>query len=361
MYLSDRDAKIKSKKLLSMKKILLLFCIVINFGVIAQSKKVFQFVDRKENNQVDILWNGKLMTAYCYYDSVRKPILFPINTVDGITVTRGWPIAPRSGERTDHPHHNGLWMNYESVNGLDFWNNSTAIEPAKRNLYGTIRHDKLIDKNAEADKAQLTVTANWLHPDGHILIKEKTTYFFTVKGKTFFIERTTRLTANKEEVVFKDAKDGFFAMRVARELEMPSTQADVFTDAKGNKTAVQKMVSNEGVTGNYISSEGKVGDSVWSTKGRWTMLQGKKEGEDITIGMFDHPSNVGYPAYWHARGYGLFAVNPLGRKFFSNGAEELNYTLKPNTSVTFKYKVVIASGKKLSDAEMNQLANEFAQ
>ena len=61
------------------------------------------------------------------------------------------------------------------------------------------------------------------------------------------------------------------------------------------------------------------------------MLTGKKDGKDITIGMFDHPSNVGYPAYWHARGYGLFAVNPLGRKVFSNGKEELNFSLKPGS------------------------------
>ena len=91
------------------------------------------------------------------------------------------------------------------------------------------------------------------------------------------------------------------------------------------------------------------------------MLQGTKDGKDITIGMFDHPKNVGYPTYWHARGYGLFALNPLGRKIFSNGAEELNFTLKPGESSTFKYEVVIASGKKLSANEMNELADAFAK
>jgi len=42
---------------------------------------------------------------------------------------------------------------------------------------------------------------------------------------------------------------------------------------------------------------------------------------------FDHPSNVGFPGYWHARGYGLFGINPLGQKIFSEGKEELNYKL----------------------------------
>src|SRR5829696_1264626 len=346
-----------------MKNFLVLFSILIfHSHGFAQTSKGFRFVENKEKKEVNVLWNGQLMTAYCYYDSVRKPFLFPLNTTDGIAVTRGWPIAPRAGERTDHPHHNGMWMNYESVNGLDFWNNSTAIEPAKRNLYGTILHDEVRSLTVNnPNMATLVTTASWLHPDGHVLLKEKTTHVFTVKGQSFFIQRSTTLTAEKEEVVFKDVKDGFFAIRVARELEMPSTQADVFTDAMGNKTAMEKMVSNNGVTGNYISSEGKLGDSVWSTKGRWTMLQGAKDGKDITIGIFDHPSNVGYPAYWHARGYGLFAVNPLGRKVFSNGKEELNFSLKPGAAVTFRYKVLIASGEDISAAKMNTLADAFAK
>ncbi|MDB5204960.1 MAG: hypothetical protein JWR72_35 [Flavisolibacter sp.] len=344
-----------------MKNLLLLFCLFLSVVGFTQTSKGFEIIEKGEQRKIDVLYNGKLMTAYRFDDSVRKPFLFPLNTVDGITVTRGWPIDPRPGERTDHPHHNGLWMNYESVNGLDFWNNSTAIEPAKRNLYGTIRHEALVDKKAEENNATLIVTANWLHPDGHVLMKERTTFLFSVKDNQFFIERTSALTANKENVVFKDVKDGFFAIRVARELEMPSTQEDVFTDVHGNKTSVPKSANNQGVTGMYSTSEGVRGDSVWSTKGRWAMLQGKKESKEITIGIIDHPTNVGYPAYWHARGYGLFALNPLGRKVFSNGKEELNFTLKPADSVTFKYKVVIASGKKIGNQEMNSLADEFAK
>lgn len=343
-----------------MKHLLILFCLLLSVNCFSQSVKGFEIIEKREQKKIDVLYNGKLMTAYRYDDSVRKPFLFPLNTVDGITVTRGWPIESRPGERTDHPHHNGLWMNYESVNGLDFWNSSTAIPVERRSHYGTIKHDELVKKEASEQRGMLTTTANWLHPDGHVIIKEETTHSFSVKNNLFFIERTSTLTA-KEKAEFKDVKDGFLAIRVARELEMPSQQQDVFTDAQGNKTNVPKMLNNEGVTGNYISSEGKLGDSVWGTKGRWVMLQGKKAEKNITIGIIDHPSNIGYPSYWHARGYGLFAVNPFGRKIFSNGKEELNFTLQKNTSVTFRYTVVIASGDKLTQKEMNGLADEFEQ
>ena len=333
----------------------------ISFGYCdAQTKSSgFALVDKRNAQQVDVLYNGKLLTSYCYYDSVRKPFLFPVNTIDGIAVTRGYPITPLPGERVDHPHHTGIWMNYESVNGLDFWNNSTAIPLDKRHLYGTIKHSEITNKKTSGNKAMLTATAGWISPDGVNLLSEITTYEFIVSSNKFFIDRQTTLTANEVEVKFKDVKDGFFAIRVARELEQPSQQADVFVDAHGNETKVPK-VDNTGVSGRYIASNGLQGDSVWSSKGKWTTLKGKKKGKHITIGIIDHPGNLGYPTYWHARGYGLFAANPLGRKVFSNGREELNFALHPKQSVTFNYRVVIASSD-ISNEQMNQLAKEFAR
>ena len=317
----------------------------------------FSIVEKKDKKQVDVLFNGKLMTAYCYYDSSRKPILFPVNTVEGITVTRGYPYQMISGERTDHPHHTGIWLNYESVNGLDFWNNSTAIAPEKRDHYGTISHQKISDKKTNGNIASLSATAIWVRPDNKVLLNEETTFHFTVKANDFIIDRITKLTANDTMVVFKDVKDGMFAIRVARELELPSKEKSSFVDDKGNITTVAPSGSD--VTGMYYSSGGLTGDSVWSSKGTWVMLTGKKEGKDITIGMFDHPANVGYPAYWHARGYGLFSVNPLGRKIFSNGKEELNFSLQPGQSATFRYRIVVHSGRTLTSDDMNKLSSEF--
>jgi hypothetical protein len=68
----------------------------------------------------------------------------------------------------------------------------------------------------------------------------------------------------------------------------------------------------------------------------------------VSITIIDHPDNPGYPAYWHARGYGLFAVNPLGQEAFSKGKEKLNLVVKKNESVTFRYRIVIHEGQHLT-------------
>ncbi|NTS43608.1 PmoA family protein [Flavisolibacter sp. BT320] len=325
----------------------------------AQQQKGFQFVERPAQKQVDVIYNNQLLTAYTFYDSSRKPVLFPVNTVDGITVTRSYPFKMVPGERTDHPHHTGIWFNYESVNGLDFWNNSTAIPVEKRHLYGTIRHKDVVQKSNTANTATLQTTSTWERPDGKVLLNENTTFHFSVEGSSFIIDRIATLTATDTVVNFKDVKDGLVAIRVARELELPSKDATRFVDNQGNVTTVA-ATDNKGVTGMYVASNGLTGDAVWSSKGPWVMLTGKKDGRDVTIGIIDHPSNVGYPTYWHARGYGLFAANPLGQKIFSNGKEALDFSLQPGASATFRYRFVIQSGKTISADDMNKQAAAFA-
>jgi len=324
---------------------------------LAQKGKGFEIVEKKDQKQVDILYNGKLLTAYCYYDSSRKPVLFPVNTTDGITVTRSYPFKMIAGERTDHPHHTGIWLNYESVNGLDFWNNSTAIPLERRGHYGTIRHQKIVNKGTNEFGATLVVATTWERPDKKILLNEETTFFFYASAGDFVIDRITTLTATDTTVVFKDVKDGMLAIRVARELEMPSKEKSSYVDDKGNVTTVD--ASGTEATGMYTSSEGLKGDSVWGTKGRWVALSGKKQNKDISIGIIDHPLNVGFPTYWHARGYGLFAANPLGRKVFSKGTEELNFTLEPGESTKFRYRLIIRSGSILTDKVMEESAENF--
>ncbi len=325
----------------------------------AQSVHGFKLVEKPGQSQIDIVFNNKLLTSYVYLDSIKKPILFPVNSLDGITVTRGFPIHKVSGERTDHPHHTGIWLNYESVNGLDFWNNSNAIAPDRRHRYGTILHKSIVNKKAGKKQASITATASWVRPDQKVLLDEKSIYQFTVANNDFIIDRITTLTARDTAVLFKDVKDGMFAIRLARELEQPSKEKTNYLDDKGNITTVDP--SSQGATGLYLSSNGMRGDSVWGTKGNWVMLTGMKENKPITIAMFDHPSNIGYPAYWHARGYGLFAVNPLGRKIFSNGTDELNFSLKPKEAVTFRYRVIIHSGPTGTPSEMNKWASDFSK
>lgn len=338
-------------------RLVILFVIGSSCATLAQDG--FSFREDAAAKKVELLYKGKLLTAYCYFDSTEKPVLFPLKTVTGNTVTRGWPVAPRAGERTDHPHHVGLWFNYESVNGLDFWNNSAAIPPDKKPNYGSIKHKRVVEKRIVGNQARLVTLSNWVNSSGEVLLEETTTFDFSVSGNTLVIDRRSSLKAVAEKVLFKDVKDGALGIRVARSLELPSTQQDNFVDASGNVTTVPQL-NNDGVTGNYFNRENVQGDSTWGKRSDWTVLQGKKDGEDIAIAIIDHPRNIGYPTYWHARGYGLFAANPFGQKVFSKGAHELNFELVKDKPVTLRYRVLIHSGQ-LDAAAIDGFMKSFQQ
>ena len=188
----------------------------------------------------------------------------------------------------------------------------------------------------------------WLGPDGVPLLREETTFIFHGGTGSRAIDRITNLTALDRRVVFSDNKEGVIGIRVARQLEQPSNKPEIFTDASGKATSVPTL-DNTDVNGRYQSSEGKTGDEVWGTRARWTELSGRIGCEDVAIAMLDHRENPGYPTYWHARGYGLFAANPLGQKVFSDGKQVLNFQLEPGQSATFKYRVLILSRAASSD------------
>ena len=338
----------------------LLVIAMLAYGILMAQKptevKPVELIPHPQDSVIDVYIDGRPFTSYRYTQKLEKPVLYPIVSAHGKSITRGFPLEPRPGERIDHPHHVGLWFNYGDVNGLDFWNNSSAIASDQLIHYGKIFHDAyqiVEDQEGPALKVQCT----WKDHAGQALLKESTIFRFKKDRDAYVIDRLTTLEA-LQEVSFEDNKEGVLGMRVARELEMPSNKPDLFTDAQGNVTAI-KVLDNSNVTGDYLSSEGLKGDAVWGTRGRWVRLAGTMEGMPVSIAIIDHPDNVGYPTYWHARGYGLFAANPLGQAIFSEGKEALHFKLSKGESTTFKYRIVIQDNREMTPQQIEQFVIDF--
>ena len=325
--------------------------------VIAQKADMVKIMKVKGEKKYNIFIGEKLFTSFLYPDTLEKPVLYPVYAIDGMDVTRGFPLHPKEGDPTDHPHHIGIWFNYENVNGLDFWNNSYAIPKEKKNSYGWIKTDKIIESK-NGIKGSLTYHANWVNQEKEVLLEETTRFEFSQLGHKRIIDRTTTLKAARE-VNFKDAKDGLLGMRLAHELQIPTTQDQKFTDDKGIVTVVKGSMDKI-ATGNYITSEGKLGNDAWSTRASWCKVFGKMGEDSISVAIIDHPLNQNYPTFWHARGYGLFAANPLGENVFTNGKSSKNLQLKKGESVVFKYRIVVDAGKRsMSVEQINKFAEAF--
>jgi hypothetical protein len=324
-----------------------------------KADKKIELLRNDAERKVEVLVDGKLFTAYVYPTNIKKPVLYPLITPKGTKITRKFPLEPSVGERVDHPHHVGVWFNYGDVNGLDFWNNSDSIKLEKRDGYGTIVHKKIVKTTDGTNSASLEVEMDWVAPNGEVLLKESTTFVFSSQGSTHSIDRITTLTAQERNVDFNDNKEGVLGIRVTHQLEHPSDKPEIFTDANGLPTKVA-VLNNEGVNGSYINREGIEGLDTWGKRSDWVNLRSSIGDESISLAILDHRSNVGYPTYWHARGYGLFSANPLGQAAFSNGKETLNFKLNNGESVTFKHRILVASSALGSEA-LNASFEQFSQ
>ena len=305
--------------------------------------------------KVEVTVDGKAFTTYMWPDTLEKPVLYPITTASGIVVTRGFP--PLANERQDHPHHVGLWFNYGDVDGFDFWNNSDAIKPEQKVKMGSVKHREVVKAESKGDHAVLEVKADWVSGDGKTRLNETTTFTFrAAAGGVRMIDRVTTLAAAKGigTVKLPDNKEGTLGLRVIRALEDPAEKGGEFKDAAGRVTKMGDM-DMSGVTGQYLSSEGKVGKDVWGTRGAWTKLSGTVDGKPVTIAILDTPGNPGYPTYWHARGYGLFAANPLGQAALSNNKDTLNFAIAEGRPATFRYRILLIDGNP-SAADMQKYA-----
>ncbi|MBS0001125.1 MAG: PmoA family protein, partial [Cyclobacteriaceae bacterium] len=103
---------------------------------------------------------------------------------------------------------------------------------------------------------------------------------------------------------------------------------------------------------------------VWGKRAAWVRLAGSSEGKPIEIMIMNHPSSVNFPTYWHARGYGLFAANPLGQSVFEAGRgmenpKPFNFVIKTGEPALFKFRLIIHEGGLNAD-QIEAAFNEYS-
>ena len=127
------------------------------------------------------------------------------------------------------------------------------------------------------------------------------------------------LKATEGDVLSGDTKEGTMAMRLCPSPSMNSSKSGVSPGPS---------------TGHAFNSNGDR-DSP------------DPKGNPVSVVIFSHPSNLRSPATWHARDYGLFAVNPFGVHDFEpdKPAGAGDYTIKKCDSLRLRYRFYFAKGQ----------------
>jgi hypothetical protein len=269
-----------------------------------------------------------------------------LRAASGRIVNRSFPAGQVPGETMDHPHHAGLFYGHGDVNGFNYWavqNVAQPKPPASAN-FGRIVLDKVASVKSGKESGSLDVVFTWLKPDGGRLMTETRKTTFHAHPELRIIDFDFDFKAI-DTVVFRDTKEGTFAMRMATVLEEPPLKP--------------KPDGGPARTGKLRNAQGGEGEpNVWGKRSEWVDYSGQIDGEKVGVVMMDHPGNPRHPTYWHSRGYGLHSINPFGvSDFLNDKTQNGSLTLAPGQRVRFRYRVIVHPG--LPPARLAELYKQF--
>ncbi|MEQ1641957.1 MAG: PmoA family protein [Pyrinomonadaceae bacterium] len=323
--------------------------LILAFTIHAQDVRV---IPRDRETRVDVEVEGKLFTSFRWDERIKRPVLFPIMSAGGAYITRGFPIETRDGETINHPHQVGSSLSYGDVNGIDFWNTSTFRSAKELEHMGRIVLRKIPRVKSGDGRGEIETISDWIHPNGNILLIETTKFIFYAKEDLRWIDRITTLAAHEIDVVFGDNKEGLFAIHLNVNLQQDDQFPVKVTSTKG---VISERASAADLTGKYLNSEGLVGEKIWGTPGRWASVSGRLGKENLTVVIFDSPSNHNFPSNMMVRPYGLLALNPFGQKAFVPEKSERKFTLRAKQNLTFRHRLLIMPEK----ASGSQIEKEY--
>lgn len=279
---------------------------------------------------------ANLLARYDVSTGPTKPYLYPILPFgDDTHMTRRWPVEKGTDEAEDHPHHRGLWFTHGDINGIDFW---TEAGDEKHRIGKTV-HTNFPLLAGGPVQAQLTSTTDWNDPEGKTIAKDTRTLTFTPIANGLFLDFLITVTPTTEDLKWGDTKEGTFAIRVPEII-------------KGDKT------------GTMINAEGLKQGALWGKASAWVDNSGVIGGKPVGVAIFDSPQNLRHPTTWHARTYGLFAVNPFGLHDFDSSKKNdrtAGQLITPKgKSVTFAYRVYFHTGDA-TQANIAAVAKTYAK
>ena len=282
---------------------------------------------KSTDNGYEVRVGEKLFAGYIT-DFSGTPIVYPIVGPTEKNMTRNYPMQSNyKSVRTDHPHHRSFWFAHGSVNGLDFWTAKYKIV-----------HKRFLTTECDEQTALLVTENDWLGNDNQIVCRDVRSLRFAVSEDRRIIDFDITITAEQEQVVFGDTKEGTFGIRVPEAIAVETKKG-----------------------GRFVNAEGKTDREAWGKRSAWVDYYGLLDEEKVGIAVLNHPSSLRFPTYWHVREYGLFAANPFGVHDFEQQPEGKtgDVTLPKGESFTLRYRVLFHKGEP-NEANITDAFKEYS-
>ena len=175
----------------------------------------------------------------------------------------------------------------------------------------------------------MDVVLTWLKPDGKPLLTE-------TRRMTFYTHPELRIIdfdfdfAAIDKVVFRDTKEGTFAMRMATPLEEPPAK-----EKPGGPARTGKLVNAQG---------GEREANVWGKQSEWLDYSGVLDGEKVGVVMMDHPATPTSDLLAFSRLWIALNKSVRSARFPERPETGRSLTVEPGRHVRFRYRVIVHPG-----------------
>ena len=227
-----------------------------------------------------LTWDGQLVLEYNFPASGRRTFIHPLRLPDSpaLTMNRA-DVVP-----VDHPHHQGLWVAWKKVNGVNFW--EQPDEGADPTGYGRIVHQEVLAEAAGKEQAQFTTCNAWTDwRDVQHLSETRLTTVHAPRNGIMIVDFHTSLESHEQNATLdlnrgEPGDTGLYYSGLMVRFNDAMTPGE-FLDADG-RTEVEEIFGNTS---------------------RWCGFSGRhsEDGQVYGITMIDHPLNPRHPTTWWAR------------------------------------------------------------
>jgi hypothetical protein len=254
-----------------------------------------------KDGEVQLRWHNMPLMVYRAKPAQKYPYFYPLNGLgSGMSLTTESALP--------YPHHRGLWLGCEPMNGGDYWADN-GLES------GHIKSIGLDLGETTAKSAEILDRCQWVRQGAPSPLSDEREFKVTVlDDRVWVIDADLKVKAN-QDIEIERAKHSFFAIRAASDISC--TYGGTLENSEGGQGA----------------------EGTYGKEARWCGYYGKRRYhsevvEGITV--MTHPDNPWRPI-WFTREYGHLSPSPL------NFLDE-PWRLAKGKTLELKYRVVLHVG-----------------
>lgn len=259
-----------------------------------------------------VIWDEQTVLEYHFQPGGHRPYWHPLRLPDSPPLTMNQP--------GDHVHHQGMWVAWKKVNGVNFWEQpGPGGDPTG---FGRIAHRRVLGQSTTKENAHFATENAWIDWQG-------ATHLIEIRETTIFPPKADHLTI--------DVQLQF------RPHQRPAT-LDLNRGEPGRGglfySGLIIRFDNALTPGRLLDADGRTDPmDIFGKRSRWCGFAGKHtNGRIYGATLIDHPSNPRHPTTWWVRNgenYGLVHPSPAYHEPFQ---------LAEGNRLAFKYRVVLHKG-----------------